>query len=111
MSQWNELVKKTFAAGRAKSSSYRLGDAMRDAKKVYKKTAKKLMGVPFGEKRKGRHTRHFKKSRKHRRGRGRRGGDPAVDNQSQDQRQDQRQDQSQDQRQDQNDKKGFFGLF
>jgi hypothetical protein len=72
---------------------------MRDAKKVYKKTAKKLMDIPFGKKRKGRHTRHFKKSRKQRR---RRGGDPAEEV-------DQSENQSQSQSQD--DKKGFFGLF
>lgn len=71
------LVKQIFDKNRAKNASYRLGDAMRDAKKVYKKTtktAKTLVGAPFGKKRRGRRTRHRRSSR---RGRGRRhrGGD------------------------------------
>lgn len=73
------LVKKIFDQNRSKNSSYRLGDAMRDAKKVYKKTAataKKIAVMPFGKKRKGRRTRgkrfHGKKHRgmKHRGGEG-----------------------------------------
>ena len=84
MSEWNMLVKKIFDQNRSKNSSYRLGDAMRDAKKVYKKTtktAKTLVGAPFGKMRKGRRTRHRRKSRgrrrKHRGGEGDGGEMPA----------------------------------
>lgn len=69
MSEWNMLVKKIFDEKRAKNSAYRLGDAMRDAKKVYRKTAKTAKGLlPFGKQRKGRRTR-----RRGTRGRRRRG--------------------------------------
>ena len=58
MSEWNMLVKKIFDEKRSKNSAYRLGDAMRDAKKVYRKTAKTAKGLlPFGKQRKGRRTR------------------------------------------------------
>ena len=75
MSEWNMLVKKIFDQNRSKNSSYRLGDAMRDAKKVYKKTsktAKSLVGAPFGKMRRRRRTSHRRKSRgrKHRGGEG-----------------------------------------
>ena len=92
MSEWNMLVKKVFDQNRSKNSAYRLGDAMRDAKKIYRKTAKNaktLIDMPFAKKRKGRQTRHFKKSRKQRRGRGRRGGNPDDQNQDQNQNQNQ----------------------
>ena len=65
------LVKKIFDEKRSKNSAYRLGDAMRDAKKVYKKTAKTAKGLlPFGKQRKVRRT------RRRGRGRRRRGGEP-----------------------------------
>jgi len=65
------LVKKIFDEKRSKNSAYRLGDAMRDAKKVYKKTTKTAKGLlPFGKQRKVRRT------RRRGRGRRRRGGDP-----------------------------------
>jgi hypothetical protein len=71
MSEWNMLVKKIFDEKRSKNSAYRLGDAMRDAKKVYKKTTKTAKGLlPFGKQRKVRRT------RRRGRGRRRRGGDP-----------------------------------
>jgi hypothetical protein len=35
--QWNQLVKDTFTAGRQKNKSYQLKDAMSDAKLVYNK--------------------------------------------------------------------------
>ena len=38
-SEWNMLVKKMFKEGRGKNAAYKLKDAMRDAKKVYKKTS------------------------------------------------------------------------
>ena len=75
MSEWNMLVKKIFDQNRSKNSSYRLGDAMRDAKKVYKKTtktAKTLVGAPFGKMRKGRRTRHRRSTRHRRKSSGRR---------------------------------------
>ena len=68
------LVKKIFDEKRSKNSAYRLGDAMRDAKKVYKKTtntAKGLVNMPFGKKRKGRRTRRRgTRRRRHRGGEG-----------------------------------------
>lgn len=105
MSEWNMLVKKIFDKNRSSNSAYRLGDAMRDAKKVYKKTAKKFMNIPFEKKRRGRQTRHFNKSRKQRR---RRGGDgdgtePAAGSGGQSQ--------SQSQKEGDGDSKGFFGMF
>jgi len=36
MSEWTDLVKKTYAGNKHKPN-YKLGDAMKDAKKVYKK--------------------------------------------------------------------------
>jgi hypothetical protein len=73
MSEWNTLVKQIFDKNRLKNKAYRLGDAMRDAKKVYKKTtatAKKIMNMQFDRKHKGRRTR----GRRHR-GRRHRGGE------------------------------------
>ena len=37
MSAWQKLVKKTYDENKHKAG-YKLGDAMKDAKKVYKKT-------------------------------------------------------------------------
>ena len=37
MSAWNKLVQQTYKDGKAKSNIYSLGDAMKDARKVYKK--------------------------------------------------------------------------
>jgi hypothetical protein len=70
LTPWNMLVKKIFDKNRSKNAAYRLGDAMRDAKKVYRKTAKTIGSVvEFGkEKRRGRRRRNT------RRRRGRRGG-------------------------------------
>ena len=96
MSEWNMLVKKIFDEKRSKNSAYRLGDAMRDAKKVYKKTTKTAKGLlPFGKQRKVRRTR--------RRGRGRRrrggqGDDDYVDGQN-----------SQKDQKDQNQSNSLFG--
>lgn len=72
MSEWNMLVKKIFDEKRSKNSAYRLGDAMRDAKKVYKKTAKTAKGLlPFGKQRKARRTRRRgTRRRRHRGGEG-----------------------------------------
>ena len=79
MSEWNMLVKKIFDQNRAKNTSYRLGDAMRDAKKVYKKTsktAKEMVKAPFGKMRRGRRTHRRRKSRGRKsRGRRHRGGE------------------------------------
>lgn len=76
------LVKKIFDEKRSKNSAYRLGDAMRDAKKVYKKTtatAKKIVSMPFEKKRKGRRTRGRKpRGKKHRGGEGDMADDTAV---------------------------------
>ena len=50
---WNMLVKKIFHKNRTVNKAYRLGDAMRDAKKVYKRTSKTistLVRKPFGRK-------------------------------------------------------------
>jgi hypothetical protein len=108
MSEWNMLVKKIFDEKRSKNSAYRLGDAMRDAKKVYKKTtktAKGLVNMPFGKKRKGRRTRRRgTRRRRHRGGEG----------DQQDQNQQDQHDQNQQGQQDQQDKKSnslFGGLF
>ena len=71
MSEWNMLVKKIFDEKRSKNSAYRLGDAMRDAKKVYKKTAKTAKGMlPFGKQRKVRRTRRRGRGRRRRGGQG-----------------------------------------
>jgi len=45
MSEWNMLVKRVFADGKKKNAAYRLGDAMKDAKKLYKKTTDEVGGV------------------------------------------------------------------
>uniref|UniRef100_A0A6C0HWU7 Uncharacterized protein n=1 Tax=viral metagenome TaxID=1070528 RepID=A0A6C0HWU7_9ZZZZ len=37
MTAWTDFVKKTYDAGHAKDSNYKLKDAMRDASKTYKK--------------------------------------------------------------------------
>lgn len=37
MREWNRLVQQTYKDGKAKSPIYSLGDAMKDARKVYKK--------------------------------------------------------------------------
>ena len=37
MTAWLDTVKKTFKEGRVKNANYKLKDALRDAKKVYKK--------------------------------------------------------------------------
>ena len=37
MTAWTNLVKKEFAAGKKKDKSFSLGDAMKSAKKLYKK--------------------------------------------------------------------------
>lgn len=69
---WNMLVKKIFKKNRSSNKAYRLGDAMVDAKKVYKKTANSistLVKTPFAKKgkrstRKGRRvSRRLKKRR------------------------------------------------
>ncbi len=39
------LVKRVFADGKKKNAAYRLGDAMKDAKKLYKKTTSEVGGV------------------------------------------------------------------
>lgn len=43
--EWNMLVKKMFKEGRGKNAAYKLKDAMRDAKKVYKKTTSSVEKV------------------------------------------------------------------
>lgn len=45
LTEWNMLVKKVFNNGRASNAAYRLKDAMKDAKKVYRKTAKTVGSV------------------------------------------------------------------
>ena len=37
MREWNRLVQQTYKEGKSKSPVYSLGDAMKDARKVYKK--------------------------------------------------------------------------
>jgi hypothetical protein len=39
MSNWTDLVKKIYAGNKHKPG-YKLGNAMKDAKKIYRKTAK-----------------------------------------------------------------------
>ena len=72
---WNMLVKQIFDKNRASDKTYRLGDAMKDAKKVYRKTAKKataLVKLPFGKKQRSvKRVRRFTEKRGRRRGRGR----------------------------------------
>lgn len=36
MSEWNMLVKRVFADGKKKNAAYKLRDAMKDAKKLYR---------------------------------------------------------------------------
>jgi hypothetical protein len=42
MSEWNMLVKRVFTEGRSKDETYKLKDAMKDAKKLYRKTTGKV---------------------------------------------------------------------
>ena len=85
---WSTLVKEIFDKNRASNKAYRLGDAMKDAKKVYRKTAKKvstLVKSPFVKTR-GRRRHRGRKTR----GRRRRGGNDQHDqNDSHDQNQNQ----------------------
>ena len=37
MTSWQKLVKDTYAAGRKKNSNYKFSDALKDAKKKYRK--------------------------------------------------------------------------
>jgi len=68
MSAWNDLVKKTFKEGKAKNAAYSLGDAMKDAKKVYKTSSSTLSNAVKGVKGvKPRATRKTGKARRTRR--------------------------------------------
>jgi hypothetical protein len=40
--EWNKLVKRTFAEGKEIDPEYRLKDAMKDAKKKYRKSTSKM---------------------------------------------------------------------
>ena len=48
MREWNLLVKKTYKEGKAKNSSYSLGDAMKDAREFYHKGVNAAKGVVKG---------------------------------------------------------------
>ena len=45
MTAWTDTVKATYKEGKAKNSLYSLKDAMLDAKKVYKSSAKTISNV------------------------------------------------------------------
>ena len=45
MSSWLDTVKKTFKDGRKRNASYKFKDALKDAKKVYKKGEVAVVGV------------------------------------------------------------------
>lgn len=76
MREWNRLVQQTYKEGKLKSSIYTLKDAMKDARKVYKKgvsaaedvaegvvksvTAKKRRGKSGTKKRRGKKNRSGK---------------------------------------------------
>ena len=68
MSAWNDLVKKTFKQGKAKNPSYSLGDAMKDAKKIYKTSSSTMSNVVENMKpmKKTRKTRKSRKTRSNR---------------------------------------------
>jgi hypothetical protein len=44
MTEWSDLVKKTFTAGKQKNPDYKLKNAMKDAAKVYHGGNKKVDG-------------------------------------------------------------------
>lgn len=49
MTAWTDFVKKTYDAGHAKDSNYKLKDAMRDASKTYKKQKSAAAPAPAAE--------------------------------------------------------------
>jgi hypothetical protein len=84
MREWNRLVQQTYKDGKAKSPIYSLGDAMKDARKVYKKGKAVAENVVekigrtgkanlTGKARHTRKTRRTGKSKKHHENRRRRG--------------------------------------
>jgi len=78
MREWNRLVQQTYKDGKAKSPIYSLGDAMKDARKVYKKGKAVAENVveTIGRTGKARHTRKTRrtgKTKKHHENRRRRG--------------------------------------
>ena len=76
MSKWTDTVTAVYKENRAKNSSYKFKQAMKDAKKIYKKGSK---GEGEGEGKSRRHTKrrgHGRRSKKNRM----RGGQPLVVN-------------------------------
>lgn len=73
MTTWLDTVKKTFKEGRLKNANYKLKDALRDAKKVYKKGETAVVNVARKTKKAIKHRlkkySNKKKSRKHRKSR------------------------------------------
>ena len=67
-SPWNDLVKEKFRLGRMINPKYSLKQAMKSAKKVYKKTKKALPGL---KKKLNNATRGGGKNRRRRKSRGR----------------------------------------
>ena len=52
MSRWLDHVKKTYAAGKKKSASYKYSQAMKDGAKTFKKVSKKAPAKKGGRKKK-----------------------------------------------------------
>lgn len=48
MTAWTDLVSQTFKAGKSKNAKYSLKDAMKSAKKLYKKGGKHTRGHAMG---------------------------------------------------------------
>ena len=54
--EWNKLVKKTYDLGKVSNPSYTLGDAMKNAKKVYNNSGKIFNNITKGRVQKGKRT-------------------------------------------------------
>jgi hypothetical protein len=62
--EWNKLVKKTYDLGKMSNPAYTLGDAMKNAKKVYKNTSTIVSNITKGRVPKGRKSRRGGKKRR-----------------------------------------------
>lgn len=65
--EWVNTVKKTFKQGRLSNPAYQFKDALKDAKKYYKKGKETALHV--GKKAKKTTSKYFKKSKKSRKSR------------------------------------------
>jgi hypothetical protein len=68
MSKWTDHVKKVYNENKKKNPNYKLGDAMKDARKTYKKdtTSNEPINKSSKKSRKSRKNKSLNKSRKSR---------------------------------------------